>query len=174
MWGHPGKKLLFMGNEFGQRREWDYASSLDWDALKGPNGKFHSGLQQLVRDLNSLYQSRPALYERDFNWEGFEWIDFSDADNSVITFLRRTHDRTGLVIFLLNMTPVVRYGYRVGLPGSVKYHESVSTDAIRYGGSGVENWGEIQAEAVPWHNQPYSAILTLPPLGAAILEPSSS
>jgi 1,4-alpha-glucan branching enzyme len=174
MWGHPGKKLLFMGNEFGQRREWDYANTLDWDALTGTNGKFHSGLQQLVKDLNSLYRSRAALYERDFSWEGFEWIDFSDAENSTIAFLRRTHDRTGLVIFLLNMTPVVRYGYRVGLPGPGTYHESVSTDAIRYGGSGVENWGEIEAQAVPWHNQPYSAILTLPPLGAAILEPRSS
>lgn len=173
MWGHPGKKLLFMGSEFGQRREWDYSDRLDWDALEGANRKLHAGLQALVRDLNSLYRSRAALYERDFGWEGFEWIDFSDADNSVIAFLRRTHDRTGTVIFLLNMTPVVRYGYRVGLPQAGSYRESVSTDAIRYGGSGVENWGEIEAESVPWHDQPYSAQITLPPLGASILEPSS-
>jgi 1,4-alpha-glucan branching enzyme len=174
MWGHPGKKLLFMGSEFGQRSEWDYANSLDWGALDGPNAKFHSGLQTLVRDLNSLYRGRAALYERDFSWEGFEWIDISDADNSVVAFLRRTLDRKGMVIFSLNMTPVVRYGYRMGLPQAGTYRESVSTDAIRYGGSGVENWGEIEAEAVPCHNQPYSAILTLPPLGASILEPSSS
>jgi 1,4-alpha-glucan branching enzyme len=171
MWGHPGKKLLFMGSEFGQRREWDYASSLQWDDLHGPEGKLHSGVQTLVRDLNSLYRGRAALYERDFDWEGFEWIDFSDADNSVIAFLRRTHDRTGTVIFLLNMTPVVRYGYRVGLPQAGVYRETISTDARQYGGSGVENWGDIEAEAVPWHGQSHSAIFTLPPLGASIVEP---
>lgn len=173
MWGHPGKKLLFMGSEFGQSSEWNYADGLDWNAVSGANAAFHSGVQTLVRDLNSLYRARAALYEGDFTWDGFEWIDFSDAANSVIAFLRLTPDRRSMVIFLLNLTPVVRYGYRVGLPREGRYRETLNTDATRYGGSGVENWQEIEAEALPWHGQPYSAMLTLPPLGASILEADS-
>ncbi|HEX6507821.1 MAG TPA: 1,4-alpha-glucan branching protein GlgB [Chloroflexota bacterium] len=173
MWGHPGKKLLFMGSDFGHWSEWNYAESLDWHLLEAGASRFHRGVHDLIHDLNELYDSRPALHIADFSWEGFEWIDFSDADNSVIAFRRRTPDERDTILFVCNMTPVVRYGYRIGLPRAGSYHEIVNTDAIRYGGSGVENWGTIDAEQVPWHGQPFSGTLTLSPLGAAILEPKA-
>jgi 1,4-alpha-glucan branching enzyme len=171
MWGHPGKKLLFMGSEFGQWREWNYAESLDWHLLEGEEGRFHRGVQALVKDLNALYRGRPSLWEADFTWEGFEWIDFSDAENSVLAFRRRTRDDADTLLFVCNLTPVVRYGYRIGLPRAGAYREILNTDAMKYGGSGVENRGTVDAESVPWHGQPYSGAVTLPPLAVIVLEP---
>jgi 1,4-alpha-glucan branching enzyme len=176
MYGHPGKKLLFMGADFGQWNEWNYAQSLDWHLLDmpGDEGTRHSGVQRLVRDLNFLLRSYPCLHQQDFRPEGFEWIDFADADNSVISFLRRSADGGDTVIVVCNFTPVVREGYRVGLPGTGRYREILNTDALEYGGSGVVMAGEISAEDVPWHGRPASAAFTLPPLAAFVLAPMSS
>ncbi len=173
MFGHPGKKLLFMGCDFGQWREWDYAQSLDWHLLdlEGEDGRLHRGLQQLVRDLNRLYRDRPALHQVDFEPHGFEWIDFLDADSSVISFRRRSQNDAESVIFVCNFTPVVRQGYRVGLPHAGRYREILNTDAVQYGGSGVCNPDAIDTEAIVWHGQPYSAVLTLPPLAVLVLAP---
>lgn len=172
MFGHPGKKLLFMGSEFGQGSEWNYAESLDWHLLgePGQGGVWHRGTQRLVRDLNGLIRSHPALHQLDFDWTGFEWIDFFDAENSVLIFRRCATDGSSL-IFVCNFTPVVRYGYRVGLPHRGAFGEVLNTDAEAYGGSGVENTQSIVAEEVPWHGQPASSPMTLPPLALFVLEP---
>ncbi|TCJ20769.1 1,4-alpha-glucan branching protein GlgB [Rubrobacter taiwanensis] len=168
MYGHPGKQLLFMGGEFAQSSEWDHDRSLDWHLLEHPN---HRGVQALVRDLNELYRTEPALHEQDFVPEGFEWVDASDSANSVISFLRKS--RSGdPVLIVCNFTPVVRHGYRVGAPAGGCYAELLNTDAGEYGGSGVGNGGGVEAEAVPAHGRPYSLELTLPPLGALFLKPA--
>jgi 1,4-alpha-glucan branching enzyme len=171
MYGHPGKKLLFMGGEFGQWREWNYAESLDWHLLDLPEaeGTRHQGIQRLITELNRLYREQPALHEVDFDWRGFEWIDFTDADNSVIAFQRRARDGSNSLIFVCNFTPVVRYGYRLGLPGRGPYRELLNTDAEEYGGSGVIHPEPIEAEEVAWHGRPYSAEMTLPPLAVFVL-----
>jgi 1,4-alpha-glucan branching enzyme len=170
MWGHPGKKLLFMGSEFGQWAEWNYGASLDWHLLDlpGPEGQLHRGVQAWLRELNAFYTDCTALAEVDAEWFGFQWIDFSDADASVLAFMRRGQDPENFVIFVCNFTPVVRNNYRIGLPRPGKYVEVLNSDDERYGGSGVLN-GDIQTEAVPWHGQPHSTALTLPPLGVSVL-----
>jgi len=169
MYGHPGKKLLFMGGEFGVTSEWDHESSLDWHLLE--MGPYHRGLQQLVRDVNRLYRTAPALYQVDFLPEGFQWIDCHDWSGSVISFLRRARDPKDFLIFVCNFTPVVRHAYRVGVPRGGFYHEILNTDAQAYGGSNVGNAGGVQAESVAAHGQPYSLQLTLPPLAALVLRP---
>jgi 1,4-alpha-glucan branching enzyme len=172
MWCHPGKKLLFMGSEIGQWSEWNYAGSLDWHLLDlpGDEGRMHRGLQDFTRSLNTLYTEQKALHQVDFEWQGFEWIDFSDADASVLAFLRRDSSG-GFVIAACNFTPVVRESYRIGLPRAGAYLEALNSDDVGYGGSGVLNSGDREAEEVPWHGQPYSTSLTLPPLGVSILVP---
>ena len=160
MWAHPGKKLLFQGSEFGQRKEWAYNRSLDWHLLNEP---LHDGLKRMVQHLNYLYTHEPAFYEIDDNYEGFEWIDFGDADNSVISFVRRSRSG-GELLFLVNATPVVREGYRAGVPGPGYYEEILNTDAQTYGGGNVGNQGGQQAEAQSWQGREHSLILTLPPL----------
>ncbi len=172
MFGHPGKKLLFMGSEFGQWSEWNYASSLDWHLLESRvlYGERHRNLQTMVADLNRLYRDHPALYELDSDWRGFEWIDFTDAENSVIAFQRRALPTDIGLIVICNFTPVVRYGYRIGLPAAGRYRELFNTDAVEYGGSGVRNTEAVQADDVAWHGKPKSGALTLPPLGTVILE----
>jgi 1,4-alpha-glucan branching enzyme len=171
MWGHPGKKLIFMGSEFGQWAEWKYSSSLDWHLLDlpGTEGVMHAGIQSWMRDLNHFYAGHPALHQIDADWTGFEWLDFSDADASVLAFVRRGKDSE--VLFACNFTPTVRPNYRIGLPTAGPYVEALNSDHERYGGSGVLNSGEIRAEAVPWHGQAFSTSLTLPPLGVSILVP---
>lgn len=168
MYAHPGKKLLFMGNDFGQFREWDEGRSLDWHLLEYDS---HRGLQQCVRDLNRLFVEEPALHQEDFGWEGFEWIDFHDVDNSIIAFLRWTRDRTDCIVVVSNFTPVPREGYRVGVPKPGFYREILNSDAEIYGGSNVGNAGGLPADEIPWQGQPASILITLPPLATVYFKP---
>ena len=168
MWAHPGKKLLFMGQEFGQRREWAFRQSLDWHLLD--ENPLHGGLQALVRDLNHAYCSRPALHARDCEPEGFRWIVVDDAAQSVVGWLRLGGEGDRPVAIVCNFTPVPRHGYRIGLPAAGRWREVLNTDATAYGGSGLGNLGEIVATDEPSHGYPASATLTLPPLAALYLE----
>jgi 1,4-alpha-glucan branching enzyme len=167
-YAHPGKKLLFMGQEFGQRREWSEARSLDWDLLQH---NLHQGVQRLVTDLNKLYSEEPALHQVEFDWHGFEWIDANDADNSVFSFLRRAKNPQDALVVVLNATPVVRHGYIIGVPQAGFYREVLNTDSAVYGGSNQGNLGGIQALALPHLGRPFSLSLTLPPLAALVLKP---
>jgi 1,4-alpha-glucan branching enzyme len=160
MWAHPGKKLLFMGCEFGQWSEWKYNQSLDWHLTEYP---LHDGLRRLVQHLNHLYKREPAFYELDDTCEGFEWIDFSDSDNSVISFLRKARSGETL-LFVVNATPVLREAYRVGAPEAGYYQEVLNTDAQTYGGSNAGNCGGLNAEDYAWQGRQYSLQLRLPPL----------
>ncbi len=170
MWTHPGKKLLFMGGEFGQWREWHHERELDWDLTVRAE---HSGLQRWVADLNRAYRDKPALHQLDFERRGFEWIDNHDSDNSILTFLRLGEDgRAALVA--CNFTPVVRYAYRVGVPCAGTWREILNSDAPFYGGSGVGNMGSVVAESVAWHGREHSALLTLPPLAMVVFEPGGA
>jgi 1,4-alpha-glucan branching enzyme len=168
MYGYPGKKLLFMGNEFAQRREWSHERSLDWHLCREP---LHAGMQQLVRDLNHIYRRMSALYEKDFDGAGFEWIDWSDRDNCVFSWLRRGHSGD-FVVVVTNFTPVVREAYRIGVPQGGVYQEILNTDAREYGGSGLGNQGSVAAVAEPLHGRAYSLSLTLPPLATIMLSPT--
>lgn len=168
MWAHPGKKLLFMGQEFAQEQEWSESRSLDWHLLENPE---HGGVQNLVRDLNKAYKAEPALWEMDFDGSGFWWTEANAADDNVIAFARRTRDSQRVALFVGNFSPVVRENYRIGLPRPGRWREVVNTDASTYGGSGVGNMGGVDAEGVGWHGQPFSAEVTLPPLGAIWLVP---
>ncbi len=167
-WAHPGKKLLFMGGEFGQWREWTEAQSLDWHLLDGDER--HRGLQKFVRDLNHLYQNEPALYAQDFSWEGFTWLDFRDSQRSLLAFSRQVPNSNETMIVACNFTPVVRDGYRVGVPHAGDYVEVLNSDAAVYGGSNVINEGVFTAVDEPCHDQPYSIQITLPPLGVTYLK----
>ena len=162
-YAHPGKKLLFMGQEFAQRHEWSEARSLDWDLLQWDS---HRGIQRLVADLNRVYISEPALHQIDFDWHGFEWIDANDADNSVLSFIRRGKNPEDLIVAVVNATPVVREGYRLGVPRPGYYREILNTDASIYGGSNVGNAGGQDASDQPAQGRPHSLVLTLPPLAA--------
>jgi 1,4-alpha-glucan branching enzyme len=168
MYGHPGKKLLFMGGEFGQTSEWYYDASLDWHLLE--MGPYHRGLQRLVQDLNRLYKLEPSLHQVDFEPAGFQWIDCNDWEGSVICFLRRARDPEDCVIFVCNFTPVVRHRYRIGVRRSGYYQEIINSDAAIYGGSNVGNAGGLRAEPIPWQGCPWSISATLPPLGALALK----
>jgi 1,4-alpha-glucan branching enzyme len=170
-YAHPGKKLLFMGQEFAQRNEWYEARSLDWDLLQHSS---HQGVQRLVRDLNRLYAAEPALHQVEFDWQGFEWIDPNDADNSIFSFLRRAKDPNDMLVVVLNATPVVRRNYVIGVHRCGFYREVLNTDSAQYGGSNVGNLGGIQALALPHLARPFSLSLTLPPLAALILKPDKS
>jgi 1,4-alpha-glucan branching enzyme len=169
MYGHPGKKLLFMGGEFGQRREWSHDRSLDWHLLEA--GPYHRGVQSLVRDLNRLHRTEPALHELDFDPAGFAWIDCADWEQSVVSFVRRARDADDCVVVACNFTPVPRRAYRVGVPRPGFYRELVNTDAAVYGGSDVGNEGGVAAAATPWQGQPHSILVTLPPLAVLFLKP---
>jgi 1,4-alpha-glucan branching enzyme len=169
MYAHPGKKLLFMGGEFGQRREWNYDASLDWHLLAEP---VHAGIQRFVRDLNRVYASEPALYECDFDGHGFQWIDCNDNDNSVVSFLRRAANPDDFVVSVLNFTPVPREAYLVGVPRAGSYVELINSDAEAYGGSNVGNGGVVFTDAIAAHGHAQSVKLKLPPLGCLILKPS--
>jgi len=163
MCAHPGKKLLFMGGEFGQRSEWYHGASLEWNLLAYPE---HGGLQQLVADLNSIYRREAALHEVDFEWQGFQWIDCNDADASVLSFLRRARNPQDFVVVVANFTPVARENYRVGVPEPGYYRELFNSDAHFYAGSNYGNGGGVMAEPVPWMGMEYSLPLRLPPLAA--------
>jgi 1,4-alpha-glucan branching enzyme len=163
-WTHPGKKLLFMGGEFAQRREWTHEGELDWGLLAQPA---HAGVMRLVSDLNRLYRQEPALHRGDFTLEGFEWIAFDDADNSVLAFLRLAEACAPLLV-VCNLTPVPREGYRLGVPLAGHWQEVLNTDASLYGGSGLGNPGGVQTDSAPWHGRPHSLQLRLPPLATSI------
>lgn len=163
MFAHPGKKLMFMGGEFGQRAEWDSSTSLEWHLLDYAS---HQGLQALTADLNVVYRNEPALHQVDFDWQGFDWLDCSDADASVLSFLRRAKDHNNFIVVVTNNTPVMRENYRVGVPELGFYREIMNTDSEKYGGSNIGNLGGQHAETIPWGNYPYSINLRLPPLGA--------
>ena len=167
MWAHPGKKLLFMGQEFGQVREWDFDGSLDWSLLQSP---FHEGLRLLVRDLNRAYRTTPALHQRDCEPEGFQWIVVDDAEQSVYAWLRRGAPGEAPVAVVCNFTPVPRTHYRIGLPWPGRWREALNTDARDYAGSGVGNLGSVLAQAQPSHGFAASAEVTIPPLAVIYLE----
>ncbi len=169
MWGHPGKKLLFMGMEFGQGREWNYATSLDWHQA---DWEPHHGVTAWLRDLNALYHAEAALHEVDFSWDGFEWLEADDSDNSVLSFIRRAKNGDEIVV-VCNFTPMVREGYHVPVPQAGEYRELLNSDAADYWGSGVGNNGVARAEATPHGNYPATLILTLPPLGVLMLKRTS-
>ena len=171
MWGHPGKKLLFMGQEFGQAAEWKESQSLDWHLLQF---SFHSGLSALVRDLNKMYRATPSLYARDCEPEGFRWLVSDDRQNSVLAWLRMGEEKDAPVAIAANFTPVPRGGYRIGLPKAGTWREIMNTDATLYGGSGTGNMGSIVATDTPWNGFPASAEIYLPPLATVYFELTSS
>ena len=162
----PGKKLLFMGADFGQWDEWDHDRSLDWHLLKYAP---HKGIQKLMQDLLRIYRDEPALHEVDFHYEGFDWIDFQDSASSVIAFDRLAGGKRSVLTVACNFTPVPREGYRIGVRDGGTYVEILNTDSSIYGGSNVGNAGVVQAEAIPYHGRPFSVNLTLPPLGIVII-----
>jgi 1,4-alpha-glucan branching enzyme len=170
MIGHPGKKMLFMGGEFGQWREWTEKYSLDWHLVE--EGSKHAQLQRFVRDLNQLYLHEPALYADDYSWDGFTWLDLHDYQRSLLAFARHklSSDGRETIIVACNWTPVVREGYRLGVPAPGDYVELLNSDAPQYGGSGVLNEGRLTASDMSWHGQPHSIQLTLPPLSVVFLK----
>jgi 1,4-alpha-glucan branching enzyme len=167
MWAHPGKKLLFMGSEFGQRREWAHEEPLEWWVLQYPE---HVGLQRWVADLNHVYRVEPALFEVDFDQAGFEWVDCHDAQASVISFLRKPRNGRGPILVVCNLTPMPRTNYLVGVPSGGYWKELLNSDAPLYGGSGLGNYGGVEAAPVPAHGRFHSLTLTLPPLSAIFLK----
>jgi 1,4-alpha-glucan branching enzyme len=166
-WLFPGKKLLFMGSEFGQSAEWNDGGELDWWLLEA--GPYHLGLQRFVQDLNKLYQAEQSLWQSDFDYQGFSWIDSSDHEKSILSFIRRSSQPASEVVVILNLTPVPRYHYRIGLPRPGKWLEVLNSDAEIYGGSNVGNLGGVTAESHKCHNQGWSAEFTLPPLSVMAL-----
>ena len=170
MFGHPGKKLLFMGDEFGQWSEWNHEASLEWHLLKNP---FHAGLHRWVRDLNTLYRGQSSLHEFDFNPAGFTWVDCKDSQRSVMSFLRRGRGSDDQILFVCNFTPVVRENYRVGVPLEGLWREILNSDAPLYGGSGQGNFGGLATIPLPIHGRPYTLNMRLPPLGVVAFQPDS-
>jgi len=169
MYGHPGKKLLFMGCEFGQWREWNVDESLDWHLLREPR---HAGIQRWIRDLNAVYGWDAALFERDFDASGFDWLDCADSENSVVAFLRRGETDDREIIVIVNWTPVVRQGYRIGVAHDGFYREILNSDGSIYGGGGVGNGAGVASEPIRSHGRDHSLLLTLPPLGCLFLKRS--
>ena len=168
LFGHPGKKLHFMGSELAQRDEFWEASSVEWSLEKSPS---HRGVQRLISDLNHLHVRERALHEVDFEWSGFEWLEVNDAASSVLSFLRRARNGDDFVVVVCNFTPVVRENYRVGVPRPGFYREILNTDSTHYGGSDVGNAGGVRAEPFPWNERPYSIKIKLPPLAAVYFKP---
>ena len=167
MFTHPGTKLLFMGCEFAQSGEWNFQKSLDWHLLQHES---HQGMKEVVKGLNTLYRSEPALYEKSFDWTGFEWIDASNLDDSVIAYTRKGIDAENDLVIVLNMTPVPHYNYRVGVPAAGDWQEIFNSDHDKYWGSGLINYDPISSEAEAWHGKENSITITTPPLGAAIFK----
>ena len=172
MFGHPGKKLLFMGCEFAQQREWNHEQSLDWHLLAQPE---HSGMQNLLRDLNHLYRATPALYEADCRPEGFSWLEHGNAEQSIISFIRRGRSRDTVMVVLCNFTPNVHDAYRLGVPHAGLYRERLNTDSAYYGGSNVGTpLGCAETQPLAWHGQPHSMLVRVPPLATVMFEWSAS
>jgi 1,4-alpha-glucan branching enzyme len=178
MYTQPGKKLLFMGGEFGQWREWHHERSLDWHLLEHVP---HRGLQRWVRDLNTLYRGEPGLHELDHEPAGFTWIDCNDAEQSTLAYVRRAASTQDLLLVVCNFTPVPRHNHRVGVPRGGHWEEVLDSDASLYGGSGQGNFGGVRSAPVTYHGHAHSLVLTLPPLGIVVfksrggsIEPSAS
>jgi 1,4-alpha-glucan branching enzyme len=170
MWGHPGKKLLFMGGEIGQRREWQHEESLQWHVLQYP---LHEGVRVWMEDLNRLYRAEPALYQQDFSTSGFEWMGCRDWEQSVVSFVRRGVGADDIVLVVCNFTPLPRMNYRIGVPRGGFWRELLNSDATRYGGSGQGNLGGVEAAPLSYDGQSHSVTLALPPLGVVFLKPTS-
>lgn len=168
MWTHPGKKLLFMGGEIGQWREWNHEESIEWNILQYSS---HQGIQRWVKDLNHFYQKEPALYELDFDYKGFEWIDCTDSEKSIISFIRKSSTTNEIVLVICNFTSVPQHNYRIGVPITGSWQEILNSDAKEYGGSGQGNLGNVEAAPIPTHGRGQSLSLTLPPLGILIFKP---
>lgn len=168
MYCHPGKKLLFMGGEFGQINEWTYDREIEWHLLEKTE---HQQIKKFISDLNSLYKSEKALFEVDFQHSGFEWLDFSDWESSIISFIRRSNLKEDFIIAVFNFTPVPRYRYRIGVPTKRNYKEIFNSDSVFYGGSNLGNLGMVQSENFSSHNRPFSISITIPPLACIILKP---
>jgi 1,4-alpha-glucan branching enzyme len=168
MFGHPGKKLIFMGSEFGQWNEWNFDKSLDWHLLQYEP---HMKLKQYLADLHALYKTEAACHEVDYSWQGFEWLDSQDADNSVFSFVRKARNTDDLLVFVINLTPVPRQGYRIGVPREGFYRELLNSDSAHYWGSNMGNSGGVHTERIRSHGRDYSVNLTLPPLSCLILKP---
>jgi 1,4-alpha-glucan branching enzyme len=168
MWGHPGKKLLFMGGEFGQRREWQHEESLEWHVVQYP---FHGGVQRWVSDLNRCFRTLPALHELDFSPAGFSWVDFQDWEKSVVSFLRHGKRPEDTVLIICNFTPVPRFNYQVGVPHGGQWQEVLNSDAAIYGGSNVGNFGMLEAAPIAMQGHFHSLSLVLPPLAVLYLKP---
>ena len=171
MYAQPGKKLIFMGGEFGQGAEWNHDASLDWHLLEYPH---HQGVKRWVRDLNRVRNGDPALFELDFEPEGFSWIDANDSENSIVSMLRRARDPNDVVLCAFNFTPVPRHNYRLGVPFGGRWLEVLNSDAPDYGGSGQGNLGGVDSAPIPWHGHYHSLTLTLPPLGCLFMKPEAS
>jgi 1,4-alpha-glucan branching enzyme len=169
LWTHPGKKLLFMGNEFGQISEWYAKASLDWHLIE--EDEMHFNLQNYVRELNLLYHETNALWEVDFGSEGFRWMDFNDVDNSIISFARFGKDPADHVVCLLNFTPNVIHDYKIGVPEKVNYREVFSTDRKDLGGSNIINPEEKFVFDEPFGQAPFHVLASIPPLGGILLKP---
>ncbi|MBI5633775.1 MAG: 1,4-alpha-glucan branching protein GlgB [Nitrospirae bacterium] len=169
MYGHPGKKLLFMGGEFGQWDEWNFDHSLDWHLTQY---RQHNRLQKYMQDLNRLYTSEPAFFDMDYDWQGFEWIDFRDTDNCIVSFIRRSKDPADHIVVVCNFTPVPKDAYRVGVPEEVYYREILNSDSREYWGGNLGNQGGLQSAAIPWHGQPCSMEIVVPPLAVVFFKPS--
>jgi 1,4-alpha-glucan branching enzyme len=165
MWAHPGKKLLFMGQEIGQREEWNHNTGIRWELLEFEP---HRKLQALARELNRIYRESPALYQVDFHYSGFEWVDFHDWENSIISFLRRAEDPKDFLLVCCNFTPVARRAYEIGVPEEGFYQEILNTDSELFGGSNLGNGGLVSSRPIPKHNRPNSIAVTLPPLAVLV------
>jgi 1,4-alpha-glucan branching enzyme len=167
LFAHPGKKLMFMGAEFGQRNEWNHDTSLDWAELQNP---MHQGLQRWVRDLNAVYRHEPSLHQVDFDASGFGWIDCHDADNSIVSLLRKSRHDGEFTVAVVNFTPVPRSGHLVGVPSAGAYRELLNSDLAIYGGGDVHNPSVVVADGPPAHGFELSLRLTVPPLGFLLLK----
>jgi len=167
MWTHPGKKLIFMGGEFAQRREWNHDVGLDWHLLEN---RWHAGVQALVRDLNRLYRAAPSLHQRDCQAEGFAWIEANDANHSILAFQRSGAPGSPPVVVVCNFTLLPQPGYRLGVPQPGFYVERLNTDADIYGGSGMGNLGGVRSEPVPCQNRSQSIVVTVPPMATVVFE----
>ncbi|HUK17369.1 MAG TPA: 1,4-alpha-glucan branching protein GlgB [Bryobacteraceae bacterium] len=165
MWTHPGKKLLFMGQDIGQREEWNHAVGVRWELLEFD---LHRQLQTLMRELNRLYRSSPSLYQVDFHYSGFEWVDFHDWENSIIAFIRRAEDPADFILICCNFTPVPRQGYEIGVPVEGFYEEILNTDSEIFGGSNIGNGGLVSSRPIPKHDRPHSIAVSLPPLAVVV------
>lgn len=170
MFGHPGKKLNFMGTEFGQWAEWNFKQSLDWHLLDWDR---HKQLQTYFKTLNTVYRENKALYEVDFQWHGFEWVNCNDWEGSILSFLRKSNDGSEVILVVANFTPTPRYNYKVGVPRHCNWKEIINSDATEFGGSGIGNFGGFWSDQIGWDNQPYSLNLNIPPLSVMMFKPTA-